>query len=117
MKVSEEAPKVSVVDHPVHRRAQQRRLQGIGDAADQGNDAKQRARQRQPPRADAGDARGVGGGVQAVDDPSQEQDDEEVRHGRRMSREATASQAAISHALILLRPRAKGLRSGLKSNY
>jgi len=94
MKVTEQAAEVSVVDHPVHCRAQKRRLQGIGDAADQGNDAKQRARQRQPPRADAGNARGVGSRVQAVDDPRQEQDDQQVRHGKRMGREATASQAA-----------------------
>jgi hypothetical protein len=52
----------------------------------------------------------------AEDDPCQEQDDQEVWHGRRMSREATASQAAISYALILMGPRAKGLRGGLKSN-
>lgn len=103
MKVAEQAAKASVVDHAVHHRAQQRRLQSIRNAADQRNDAKQRARQRQSPRAYAGDARGLGGGVQAVDDPGQEQDDQQVRHGGRMSREATTSQATISWALILTR--------------
>ena len=104
MKVSEQAADVAVVDDAVDRRTQQRRLQSIGDTAEQRHNAKQGARQRQPPCTHAGDARGIGGGIQAVDDPGQQQDDQQVRHGERMSCAATASQATSSDALILPPP-------------
>jgi hypothetical protein len=88
-----------VMHHAVHGRAQQRSLQGVSHAAGQANDIEQRPGHGQPPRAYPGDARGVGGRVQAVNHPGQQQDDEQVRHGGRMTREPTAAQAAIGQVL------------------
>ncbi len=77
--------------------------EGVSHAAGQADDIEQRPGQRQPPRARPGNARGVGGRVQAVNHPGQQQDDEQVRHCGRMTREPSAAQAAISSAPLLTR--------------
>jgi hypothetical protein len=96
MEVAEQAAKVRLMHHAVHRRAQPWSLQGVSHAAGQADDIEQRPGQRQSPRARPGDARGVGGRVQSVNHPGQQQDDQEVRHSARMTRTPSAAQAAIS---------------------
>ena len=100
----EQAAQVRLMHHAVHGRAQQRRLQGVSHTAGQADDIEQRPSHGQPPRAYPGDARGVGGRVQAVNHPGQQQNDEQVRHDGSMTRYLSAAQVAITR-------QSNGLRS------